>query len=130
VTGHARTGDLIIYRLDYSNPALGNSQTWRLTQGVNGDCDLYVRYNSAPTLFYWDYANVSSASETTVSFQTTTAQRGFWYAGVYGFAECDYTLRVDSNTRCPNSCSNRGQCNNAVCACQSGFSGSGCETSK
>lgn len=97
------------------------------------DVDVYVRYDKAPTMFEWDYANATLHDATVVAI--TDARAGLWYIGVYGFQcptgeLCRFSLRVETPTRaiCPNQCSNRGTCTpDAVCRCGDGFNGNYCE---
>jgi len=98
-------------------------------QASSEDCDLYIKYNAYPTLLLWDYSNdtKSSISEIIVP---STAQAGTWYAGVFGFTQCTYSLRVTSGSFSCNGCSGHGNCatSGTSCNCNSGFTGAFCET--
>jgi len=67
---------MYIYRFDFQS---GNFQSWKLTQTSSGDCDLYVRYNAAPTLNQWDYANVSVSQESSVRLELKMSFMFFFF---------------------------------------------------
>ena len=115
----------------FSAPA-GSRLDWVLRetgQASTEDCDLYIKYNAYPTLLVWDYSNdtKNSISEIIVP---STAQAGNWYAGVFGFTACTYSLRITSGSFSCNGCSGHGNCapSGTSCQCNSGFTGQFCET--
>jgi hypothetical protein len=103
-----------------------------LVSGRQHDVDVYVRYDKAPTMFEWDYANATLQDATIVSI--TDARAGLWYIGVYGFQcptgeQCRFSLRVETPNRaiCPNLCTQRGNCvAGSTCQCNDGFTGTYC----
>jgi hypothetical protein len=104
---------------------------WLLTEtgaASTEDCDLYLKFNTYPTLLVWDYSNdtKNSISEILVP---STAQAGTWYAGVFGFTQCTYSLRLNSGSFSCSGCSGHGTCNQAgtACVCSPGFNGTFCE---
>jgi Bacterial pre-peptidase C-terminal domain/EGF-like domain len=101
---------------------------FRMAQTTStGDCDLYVRFSKEPTLFQWDYSNVTIRDISDIHVEEP--QAGYWFAGVHGFRACSYSIvaRVITTASCINQCSGRGMCSNGVCACNTGFTGTYCE---
>jgi hypothetical protein len=90
------------------------------------DCDVYVKYNSLPSLTNTDY--VDAYIRENVFMEIPMARAGNWYIGVWGFKQCDYLMKVSSNTQqCVSQCSQHGQCVSPNCVCQYPFSGQYCE---
>eukprot|EP00010_Vexillifera_abyssalis_P000361 CAMPEP_0201552778 /NCGR_PEP_ID=MMETSP0173_2-20130828/17836_1 /ASSEMBLY_ACC=CAM_ASM_000268 /TAXON_ID=218659 /ORGANISM="Vexillifera sp., Strain DIVA3 564/2" /LENGTH=572 /DNA_ID=CAMNT_0047963323 /DNA_START=78 /DNA_END=1796 /DNA_ORIENTATION=+ len=95
------------------------------------DCDLYVRMDDEPTLFYWDYANFTTGDTSIINI--SQVEDSTYHVGVYGYANCHFELeatvdRLDGPSDCSNNCSEHGQCMHNVCQCSSGYSGQDCET--
>lgn len=60
----------------------------------------------------------------------STAPRGVWYVGVFGFLGCSYTLDASSPAlACPNGCSQHGTCAAGVCTCAAGWGSLDCSVS-
>jgi serine protease len=51
--------------------------------GGTGDCDLYVKYGSPPTLDSWDYRPYVNGNNETVNISNPTA--GDWYIMLNGY---------------------------------------------
>ena len=91
----------------------------------SGDCDLYVNANEKPTRFNYQYANMSTRAE--ISVTIIDPQGSEWYVGIFGWSACEYSLTVTTTTSCP--CSEHGHCdegNTLECICDEGWGGDDC----
>lgn len=61
----------------------GRSKLLIKTYGGSGDCDLYVRFGSSPTLSSWNYRPCKMGNLETVDINSPAA--GEWHIMVYGF---------------------------------------------
>mmetsp|Transcript_21706 Transcript_21706/g.32212 ORF Transcript_21706/g.32212 Transcript_21706/m.32212 type:complete len:613 (+) Transcript_21706:2444-4282(+) len=147
---HGWTGDdcsLEIQTITTSQPVVGNvgSHQWRwyllnvlsndndliwsMSQSTAGDCDLYLKHGALPNFISYDYRDIS----VTADFEVVVPepQLGRWFAGVFGFRSCSYTLQVDFVQECSNDCSgdSHGRClnSNGVCICNPGYIGDWCQ---
>jgi len=88
---------------------------------------LYIRFGVAPTIWIWDFANVTINDVSTI--QITDSKSGYYFAGVYGFKACSFNLTASlDSSDCPNQCSKRATCISQVCQCPPTFTGDYCET--
>lgn len=78
LTGAA--GSMLFYKITV--PA-GQTKLDIKTYGGTGDCDLYVRYGSSPTLKNWNYRPARIGNNETVSINAPAA--GDWYIMIYGY---------------------------------------------
>jgi len=78
LTGAA--GSMLFYKITV--PA-GQTKLDIKTYGGTGDCDLYVRYGSSPTLRNWNYRPARIGNNETVSINAPAA--GDWYIMIYGY---------------------------------------------
>lgn len=95
-----------------------------------GDVDVYLRRASLPTLFDYDYADVSRESHggTSFSVNISALTAGTWYIGVFGFSDVSLTLTIKTEKGvCANQCSLHGLCTRGSCACNSGYRGVSCQ---
>lgn len=92
------------------------------------DCDLYLRYNTAPTSDDYDRRDVSFAPNVTLNVDN--ARGGTWWAGVFGFTECHYQFQAVVTGACPQNCNGNGDCLNGACRCYNGYFGDACEHGK
>jgi len=110
--------------------------SYNLTQTTTGDVDLYIGFNSAPTVVEYLAANTTMSMTSTIEVEAI--QAGTYYAGVLGFwdggngAAVGYSLslKADLKKGCKNTtkCSNHGTCNpNDQCSCNSAYKGKDCE---
>ena len=96
------------------------------------DCDMYVKKDSYPSMWEWDYANVSLADVLVIN-QTEVTTGTTYYLGVYGYYGCNYNLLLtevfpSDPADCPNNCSNHGQgCSRNRCTCNDAYAGVECE---
>jgi hypothetical protein len=90
-----------------------------------GDCDLYLRYGTAPTSDDYDKRDISFAPNVTLNVDN--ARGGTWWAGVFGFTECAYQFQAVVTGACPQNCNGNGDCLNGACRCYSGYFGEACE---
>eukprot|EP01095_Lingulamoeba_sp_RSL-Kostka_P003753 TRINITY_DN1476_c0_g1_i1.p1 TRINITY_DN1476_c0_g1~~TRINITY_DN1476_c0_g1_i1.p1 ORF type:complete len:581 (+),score=207.41 TRINITY_DN1476_c0_g1_i1:44-1786(+) len=94
----------------------------------DSDCDLYVRMGEEPSRFEYDQSDFTLDLDFEVSVENPTS--GIYYAGVYGFRNCnydlDFVLDYDDSSSCINNCSGRGSCNDGECSCNAGWAGNDC----
>jgi hypothetical protein len=91
----------------------------------NGDVDLYLKYNAVPTLFSYDYRDISISRN--FELDVNEPHLGTWYAGLYGYRNTSYIITVKTSQGCPSRCSLHGTCEGAQCRCNSQFTGVYCE---
>jgi large repetitive protein len=71
----------------------GQSKMTIQTSGGTGDCDLYVKYGTLPTLASYDYRPWLAGNNETVTINNPAS--GFWYVSLYGyFAYSGLTLKA------------------------------------
>lgn len=92
--------------------------------GAAGDCDIYVRANSIPTLTTYDYAEVSQ--ENNFVLYIDNPLQSTWHIGMYGWSACSYTLSIAN--RADTNCGGHGtfDSNLDACVCNSGWAGEDC----
>lgn len=95
--------------------------------GAVHDCDLYLQVQTFPTRRSYFARDTGLRRDSLVTINST-APRGVWYAGVYGFLGCSFTLSVSGpSVDCPGGCSSHGTCGpDGVCACSAGYGGADC----
>lgn len=102
-----------------------------LTGEGEGDVDLYLKHEEYPTFFNFDYLNGTIAPLSTLVVEDPAP--GTWYIGCYGYRGDSYDLLVnlEHEAECVAQCSgpSHGTCgSHGTCQCQTGFTGSSCET--
>lgn len=92
------------------------------------DCDLYVANGRDPSLYDFDYADVSYDQDFDVIVSQPSTD--VWTVGVYGWTECEYTLTMSIPTACP-CVEGHGACapGSALCMCYQGYTGPDCGSS-
>lgn len=65
-----------------------------------GDCDLYVRSGSMPTLTQFDYFNNGITRSYTIDI--SDPGDAVWYFGVFGYTTCDYSIMVNITSKILN----------------------------
>lgn len=91
----------------------------------DGDCDLYVKRDSNPTIFQYDYRDNSPSSNITLDINTPGSS--VWHIGMYGYRRCDYVIKISAirdEGRCQNGGVSTGP---GVCTCPAGWGGDLCE---
>jgi hypothetical protein len=92
----------------------------------SGDCDLYLKFGDRPTRLSYDFKDSSPTTDSIITINRT--QYGSYYAGVYAFYGCSYSIRVDPLGSCATPCVH-GVCRNGACVCDAGYSGPTCDNS-
>eukprot|EP01114_Cavostelium_apophysatum_P024090 TRINITY_DN931_c0_g1_i1.p1 TRINITY_DN931_c0_g1~~TRINITY_DN931_c0_g1_i1.p1 ORF type:complete len:605 (-),score=120.61 TRINITY_DN931_c0_g1_i1:72-1886(-) len=91
------------------------------------DCDLYVKQGRLPTRYDYDYQDLTLLE----NYNLTIVDPGHatWYIGVYGWAECTYTIRTFEDNVCPQACNGHGTCTSeGACVCDAGWTGVACDS--
>ena len=106
--------------------SIAQALIFNVTQALStADCDLYLQFNALPTRY--SYAARDITADQSVELVVDSPTVGVWYAGVYGFTQCSYTIRATQRSPCPNSCSGHGTClSSGQCSCSAGYTGSDC----
>jgi hypothetical protein len=91
----------------------------------DGDCDLYIRKDSRPTIFQYDYKD--NGGNSSISLDINNPGDSLWNIGMYGYRRCDYTIVINSISDSSN-CRNGGVPSGAegTCICPSGWGGETC----
>jgi hypothetical protein len=58
----------------------------------NGDSDMYVKHGTRPRRDSYDGKDLSRNSNYNVTIDNP--EGGAWYAGIYGFVSCQYTITL------------------------------------
>jgi hypothetical protein len=90
---------------------------------TDGDCDIYVRKDSRPTIFQYDYKDNSLASNGTVDISSPGDST--WHVGIYGYRHCDYTISAATFSD-SGHCLNGGHSSGGSCICPAGWGGDTC----
>jgi len=94
----------------------------------DADCDLYVAYKRTPSLYVFDYANLTLYDESQIHIPNSDS--GIYVLGIHGYTECSFRVTVavkNNDAECPNKCSGHGNCMVDECSCSPGFDGDSCE---
>mmetsp|Transcript_25261 Transcript_25261/g.34940 ORF Transcript_25261/g.34940 Transcript_25261/m.34940 type:complete len:586 (-) Transcript_25261:85-1842(-) len=135
--GNQLLGEVGKFDWEYFNTNVevaGSTILWTVSELVqdsssNSDCDLYAAFDKVPSLWEWDYANVTLGNESTIQVSNAKTD-GHYTLGVYGFFECSFRVSVEiirPDSGCPDQCSNHGDCHRGECRCHPGFEGDLCE---
>jgi hypothetical protein len=89
----------------------------------DGDCDIYVRRDSRPTIFQYDFKDNSLDTNGTVDIQSPGEST--WHIGMYGYRRCDYTISIAAITD-TGRCQNGGHSTGGTCICPAGWGGDLC----
>jgi len=95
------------------------------------NCDLYVKEGSAPSIFDYSYADVSTDAHVVLEVPIPWFET--WYIGVYGQSDCEYALTVtmmdvSPDASCELPCIH-GKCEYGECLCNVGWAHQNCNTS-
>jgi hypothetical protein len=97
--GEVDTNQFVFYKFYVDDPA--EQVTIKIT-AYGGDPDLYVRYNSKPTLTDFDFRSEQSGEETLVLTEQNRSnlggETGWYFVGVFGRYHSVYTITVSVNT--------------------------------
>eukprot|EP00698_Gefionella_okellyi_P006352 TRINITY_DN1571_c0_g1_i2.p1 TRINITY_DN1571_c0_g1~~TRINITY_DN1571_c0_g1_i2.p1 ORF type:complete len:441 (+),score=82.78 TRINITY_DN1571_c0_g1_i2:72-1394(+) len=132
--GRLESMEWVYFEMQISSEQAGGTIDWaldveRTDPGVIGYIDLYVKHGSLPTSSDYDLVSARNAVLNMVKQCSTDMMTGVWYVGLYnwGFDSANYTLTSTLKSKCPGSCSGRGQCGDyGLCMCQTGFTGGDC----
>ena len=108
-----------------------NYLLFTLTHPDGNDADIFVSKDGNPSLFHWDYANLTTFTPSTINI--TQVASVTYYIGIYGYTSTSFQItatvgRPSSSSDCPNSCSLHGSCSASACSCSTGYTGRECET--
>jgi len=94
---------------------------------ANGDCDLYINFDSYPTYNHYTDSNLTTKNYSTISYGSVSNH--VVYIGVFGFWGCTYKLRASTfkQVDCSYLCSGHGTCGLRGCSCFSDYNGTRCE---
>lgn len=100
-------------------------------QGSTGDCDLYIKHNSPPSL--QDYDDMEISNSTSFDLLVTDALMDVIYIAVFGYEPCTYTIKVTEQGKSEtcqdgSSCINGSCRGNDGCVCNPGWIGIDCST--
>ena len=116
VSGDVAQSEWEYFTLD----SYGSDQSWVLTIDNDGDCDLYINFNSYPSRYEYLFRNQSTLPELTLSLKDQPF--GVYYGGVYGFSQCSFRIRASN---C-GPCGEHGSCFDGQCLCDQGYGGKEC----
>jgi len=115
---------------DITTQSADSAITFAVTQSnVVSDCDLYIQKDSFPSKS--DYSQKDSSRDLIFDIRIEDPGSHVWYAGMYGFFDCSFsmTVTVEAQPTCPNQCSGQGTCiGGDVCSCNIGYTGNDCST--
>lgn len=90
----------------------------------HGDCDIFVRKDSKPDRFHFDYADERIGQNITLTIADPLV--GEYWIGIYGAARCGYSLQITETVECGVRCVH-GRCVNHLCHCDRGWAGQACD---
>lgn len=90
-----------------------------------GDADVYVKLNTPPTRFLYDYIEISVSKKFSMLIPNVVNQ--MMYIGVFGWRGVGYSLNVRLTTSCL-SCINGVCTTTGICECNPSWSGPACDT--
>jgi len=91
------------------------------------DCDIYVKAGSIPSRQSYDYHDIGTSSNVTLTIPDPAHQT--WNIGIYGWTDCSFTITAFETSQCADDCNGRGDCDvgSGVCTCYGGWTGVACE---
>ena len=82
----------IFYDISTSNT--DSAITFSVIQNnIVSDCDLYIQYDSFPSKS--DFYQKDTSRDSTFNIKIDNPGNHLWYAGVYGFFDCSYSMTVN-----------------------------------
>jgi len=94
-------------------------------RSTGGDVDLYLHYNTIPDFINYEYAEISTNNDFTLTIVEPLL--GTWHLGFFAFFDTTFTFTVSEQRTCPMNCSLHGSCVGAICHCNPSFTGLSCE---
>jgi len=107
------------------NADTANNLVLNVTHRSGEDCDLYVRFDSKPTLTEYDLFNMDT--RVTFSLEINSPSIGTYHFGIYGYKSCLYTMDVFESSDCVAGCGDHGECVRGECVCDDGWAGDQCD---
>jgi hypothetical protein len=97
-SGSLATGYWDTYKVTFNE---GDQMLFTLQESTHtnpsADCDLYIKFMEEPSLYNWDYANITTREFSSILISDPAY--GDWYAGVYAYSACSYTINVTSTSK-------------------------------
>jgi len=96
-----------------------------VNQTTTGDCDLYIRWDSPPSRWEFDYFHI--AMDSNFSLSVPNSINKILYIGLYGWSRVGYNMKITISTACIPACMH-GQCSpEGLCFCDPQWSGAACD---
>jgi hypothetical protein len=95
------------------------------TDPIDGDCDVYVRFNAPPSRFEFDYIHITI--EPSFSLTVPNSLGKILYIGIFGWRRVGYRFSIYNSPACIPDCGIHGQCLDGLCICNQNWAGAACD---